>query len=246
MMKRAALGSLLICLVAGSMAMAGTVLPPGLHNASHNDRGHQQHRPDNRNDNRGGRHQSDRRNDRGNNSWNRGNDHRWDGRRDDRRGDHNRNEHRWDGNRRPDTNRHYEGRRDNHRQVTPPRHVTPPRNSYSPPRHVSPPRYSYSPPRHVSSPHYAYSSPRHNYRWENGRWHWGTYYRPHGYAPRYWRRGDRLPVAYYGPRYVITNYYDCGLRAPPYGYHWVRVDHDVVLAAIATGVVLDVIYNQFW
>jgi hypothetical protein len=26
----------------------------------------------------------------------------------------------------------------------------------------------------------------------------------------------------------------------------VRVDHDVVLAAIATGVVLDVIYNQFW
>ena len=155
-----------------------------------------------------------------------GNDHRFEGRhddhRDDRRWDHDRNEHRWDNDRRwSDNHRHYDGRFDNHRWVSPP------------PRYVTPPRYSYSPPRH-------------DYRWENGRWHWGTYYRPYGYAQRYWRRGDRLPVAYYGSSYVIGNYYDCGLRAPPYGYHWVRVDHDVVLAAIATGVVLDVIYNQFW
>jgi Ni/Co efflux regulator RcnB len=217
-MKRAALGALLISLVAGSAAMAGTVLPPTLHNGGHNDRGdrgHEQHRPDNRNDNRG-RHDNDRRNDRGGN-WsnnNRRDDHRWDGRRDDRRWDHDRNNHRWDNDRRWNGNRHYDGRFDNR-------------------RYVSPPRYSYSPPHH-------------SHRWENGRWHWGSYYRPYGYAPRYWRRGDRLPVAYYGPRYVIGNYYDCGLRAPPYGYHWVRVDHDVVLAAIATGVVLDVIYNQFW
>ena len=101
------------------------------------------------------------------------------------------------------------------------------------------------PPRYVSPPRYA-SPPHRDYRWENGRWHWGSYYRPMGYAPHYWRRGERLPIGYYGPRYVIGNYYDCGLRAPPYGYHWVRIDHDVVLAAIATGVVLDVIYNQFW
>jgi Ni/Co efflux regulator RcnB len=88
--------------------------------------------------------------------------------------------------------------------------------------------------------------PRNNNRWENGRYHWGVYQRPYGYAPRYWHRGDRLPHVYYGSRYVIGNYYECGLRAPPYGYHWVRVDHDVVLAAIATGVVLDVVFNQFW
>jgi Ni/Co efflux regulator RcnB len=214
-MKRAAVGVLLISLVAGSTAMAGTVLPPAIVNGSHNDRGHEQHRPDNRNDKRG-RHDNDRRNDHGrnwgnNNGNNRRDDHRWDGRRDDHRRD---NDRRWNG------NRHYDGRSDSHRWV-------------NPPRYVSPPRYSYSPPHH-------------SHRWENGRWHWGSYYRPYGYAPRYWRRGDRLPVAYYGPRYVIGNYYDCGLRAPPYGYHWVRIDHDVVLAAIATGVVLDVIYNQFW
>jgi Ni/Co efflux regulator RcnB len=218
-MKRAALGVLLISLVAGSAAFAGTVLPPALHNGSHNDRGREQHRPDNRNDNNRGRHDNDHRNDRGNNNWNRGNDHRGDGRRDDHRWDNNRNDRRWD-NHRGNDNRHYDGRWNDHRWSNPPRHVSP--------------------------PHYSYSPPRHDYRRENGRWHWGSYYRPYGYAPRYWNRGDRLPVAYYGPRYVIGNYYDCGLRAPPYGYHWVRVDHDVVLAAIATGVVLDVIYNQFW
>ena len=42
------------------------------------------------------------------------------------------------------------------------------------------------------------------------------------------------------------DYHECGLRRPPHGYHWVRVDHNAVLAVIATGVVLDVIYNQFW
>jgi Ni/Co efflux regulator RcnB len=220
-MKRAALGALLTCLVAGSAATAGTVLPPALHNGNHNDRGHQQHRPDHRNDNRNrGRQDNDRHNGRSSN-WNqrdgRGSngshrdDHRWDGRRDNRH---------WDNGHGRNDGRRHDGRWDNQRRVNPPRYV--------------------SPPRHV------YSEPHYSHRWENGRWHWGTYYRPHGYAPRYWRRGDRLPVAYYGPRYVIGNYYDCGLRAPPYGYHWVRVDHDVVLAAIATGVVLDVIYNQFW
>ena len=210
-MKRAALGVLLISLVAGSTAFAGTFIPqPRNHdNDSHNDRGHEQQRPDNRNDDRG--HRDDgRRND-----WNRHDDHRWEGRRDDHRDDR-----RWGNDRSWNDNHRSDGHWDDRRWVSPPRYAAPP------PRYISP--------------------PRHDYRWDNGRWHWGSYYRPYGYAPHYWRRGERLPVAYYGPSYVIGNYYDCGLRAPPYGYHWVRVDHDVVLAAIATGVVLDVIYNQFW
>jgi Ni/Co efflux regulator RcnB len=200
-MKRAALGVLLISLVAGSTAFAGTFAPPASYNrdnGSHNDRGHEQQRPDHRGDDRGSH---DNRNSQSNN-WNH---------RDDHRGDHNRpgdNDRRWN------DGHHYDGRSDNRRWVSPP------------PRYVSP--------------------PRHDNRWDNGRWHWGSYYRPSGYAPHYWRRGERLPVAYYGSRYVIGNYYECGLRAPPYGYHWVRIDHDVVLAAVATGVVLDVIYNQFW
>ena len=207
-MKRAALGALVISLVAGSTAMAGTAFPPGAFNRidrqQQNDRnGHEQQRPDNRNDARGqrdDRHDNDHRNDRRDDHVNRGNfrdDHRWDGRRDDRSwNDNHRDDHRWN-----------DDHRNDHRWVNP---------------------------------------PRNDYRWENGRYHWGVYERPYGYAPQYWRRGDRLPHVYYGSSYVVGNYYDCGLRAPPYGYHWVRVDHDVVLAAIATGVVLDVIYNQFW
>lgn len=77
------------------------------------------------------------------------------------------------------------------------------------------------------------------------RYHAGEYRRPWGYSERSWRRGDRLPVAYYGRPYRVYNYERCGLRGPPRGYHWVRVNHDAVLAAIATGVVLDVVYNTF-
>ena len=204
-MKRAALGAVLISLVAGPTAFAGSALPPALHNYARDDRGHEQHRPDNRNE---GRHDNDRRFD-GNH-------------RDDRRGDDRRDDRRW------------EGRRDDHRWNEGPRHD----GDWNNHRGVSPPRYA-DPPRYTNPP-------RHDYRRENGRWNWGTYNRPYGYAPHYWRRGERLPGAYYGSRYVVSNYYDCGLRAPPYGYHWVRIDHDVVLAAIATGLVLDVIYNQFW
>jgi Ni/Co efflux regulator RcnB len=69
------------------------------------------------------------------------------------------------------------------------------------------------------------------------------YERPYG---RYdFRRGDRLPVAYYGRAYVIDDYRDCGLYAPPRGYRWVRVDSNAVLAAVATGIVLDAVYHAF-
>jgi Ni/Co efflux regulator RcnB len=73
----------------------------------------------------------------------------------------------------------------------------------------------------------------------------GHYLPPRGYVVHRWSRGERLPVGYYAPRYVVADYRDCGLRAPPMGYHWVRVNNDAVLAAVATGVVLDVAFNLF-
>jgi Ni/Co efflux regulator RcnB len=45
---------------------------------------------------------------------------------------------------------------------------------------------------------------------------------------------------------VISDYHGCHLRAPPHGAYWVRVNNDVLLTAIATGIVLDVIYNHFY
>ena len=73
----------------------------------------------------------------------------------------------------------------------------------------------------------------------------GRYIRPSGYYQRYWRYGDRLPASFYARRYVVDNYRIYGLRVPPRGYHWVRVDNDVLLTAITTGVVVSVVNGLF-
>jgi Ni/Co efflux regulator RcnB len=209
-MKRAALGALLISLVAGSTAMAGTVFRADQYERERN----QQHRPDNRSDNG---HRNDRGNHQRNDSRNHGRNDRRDDHRDHDRNDR-RNDHRNDGHRdgRRD-DRRWDGRRDDHR--------------WNDGRHYD---------------HNFNHRPRYDRRWENGRYHWGAYHRPHGYVTRHWYRGDRLPRVYYSPTYVIRDYHECGLRRPPHGHHWVRVDHHAVLAVIATGVVLDVMYNRFW
>lgn len=80
---------------------------------------------------------------------------------------------------------------------------------------------------------------------DNRNHRYGTYYRPHGYYSHRWMRGERLPPAFYARPYVVTNWGYYGLRPPPRGYHWVRVDGDVVLAAIATGIVLDSVFDFF-
>jgi Ni/Co efflux regulator RcnB len=78
------------------------------------------------------------------------------------------------------------------------------------------------------------------------RYNQGHYRAPHGYHYRTWHRGDHLPRAYYGSSYIVYDYRPYRLYAPPYGYHWVRVGNDVLLTALATGVVLDVLYNIWY
>mgnify|MGYP005751339645 CR=1 FL=1 len=94
-------------------------------------------------------------------------------------------------------------------------------------------------------------------RHDDRRWR-GSYWRPeyryrapvrYAYPPGYrayrWRVGHTLPPAYYGrPYYVDYRHYH--LPPPPYGHRWVRVDKDVVLVAIATGLVLDVLYDLYY
>jgi Ni/Co efflux regulator RcnB len=69
--------------------------------------------------------------------------------------------------------------------------------------------------------------------------------RPSGYHYRSWRYGDHLPRGYYSRRYIVDDYYSYRLRPPPRGYHWVRVDNDIVLAAIASGIVVSAVYGIF-
>jgi Ni/Co efflux regulator RcnB len=81
--------------------------------------------------------------------------------------------------------------------------------------------------------------------WRAGRFHDDEYFRRGDHFEHAWHRGERLSPAYYAPSYVVRDYSAYQLREPPYGCRWIRVDNNVVLAAISTGVVLDVVYNVF-
>ena len=84
-------------------------------------------------------------------------------------------------------------------------------------------------------------------RWQQSqrRYNAGRYYAPHGYQQRDWSYGQRMPSYYRSNQYVVSNYGQYGLRAPPRGYHYVRSGNDVVLAAIAGGLVTAVIAGLF-
>jgi Ni/Co efflux regulator RcnB len=74
---------------------------------------------------------------------------------------------------------------------------------------------------------------------------WGEERRWNGAGPDHsFRRGDHLPSRYRNHQYVVNNYREHHLRPPPRGYHWVQTGSDYVLAAIATGVIADLIINH--
>jgi Ni/Co efflux regulator RcnB len=180
-------------------------------------RGHDRGNDHRGNDPRGNDHRgSDRRHDNDRRDWN---DHRNDN---DRNG---RNDHRNDHNRR-DWN---DNRRDNNR------------NNWSGHRGWDRPRHDWN-----NHPNY-WDNRRHDRRdYARYRFHFGFYRAPHGYHYRTWHRGDYLPRSYYSSSYIVYDWRPYRLYAPPYGYHWVRVGNDVLLTALATGVVLDVIYDIWY
>ncbi|CAA2100135.1 RcnB family protein [Variovorax paradoxus] len=59
-----------------------------------------------------------------------------------------------------------------------------------------------------------------------------------------WRRGGRVPQEYRGRNYVVQDWRAYRLQQPPRGYQWVGVGGDFVLAAIATGVIANIIAGQ--
>jgi Ni/Co efflux regulator RcnB len=59
-----------------------------------------------------------------------------------------------------------------------------------------------------------------------------------------WHKGDRVPAEYRDKRYEVSDWKSHNLRQPPSGYHWVNVNGDYVLAAVATGVIADMLLNQ--
>ncbi|MDM0039229.1 RcnB family protein [Variovorax sp. J22G21] len=59
-----------------------------------------------------------------------------------------------------------------------------------------------------------------------------------------WRRGGRVPTEYRGRNYVVNDWRGHHLNAPPRGYQWVGVGGDYVLAALATGLIAQIIVGQ--
>ncbi len=93
---------------------------------------------------------------------------------------------------------------------------------------------------------YRNDNKRGNNGWHGQRFHApAPYARPHGYQARAWRNGDRLPSTYRASRYYV-DYRQYQLSAPPRGYQWVRVNNDVILTAIATGVIASVITGLYY
>jgi Ni/Co efflux regulator RcnB len=60
----------------------------------------------------------------------------------------------------------------------------------------------------------------------------------------HYHKGERLKVEERRNEYVVNDWRDRHLRQPPRGYHWVRNGDDVVLAAIATGIIADIAINH--
>jgi Ni/Co efflux regulator RcnB len=86
--------------------------------------------------------------------------------------------------------------------------------------------------------------PHHGPRFDDRRFSGHPKMTMHRPAPRpHWRAGQVLPRAYRQPHFVVNDWSHRRLHTPPRGYHWVSVNGDYVLAAIATGVIMSVLFN---
>ena len=74
----------------------------------------------------------------------------------------------------------------------------------------------------------------------------GRHFDRRGYEPRpaEWRRGGRLPPEYRGRNYVVNDYRAYQLQPPPRGYQWIGVGGEFALAAIATGVIAQIVLSR--
>ena len=84
-------------------------------------------------------------------------------------------------------------------------------------------------------------------RWQQSqrRYNAPRYVAPRGYQVRTWSYGQRMPAHYRTRSYVVSDYHRYGLPAPPRGYQYVRSGNDVVLTAVATGLITAVIASLF-
>ncbi|MBI2769402.1 MAG: RcnB family protein [Burkholderiales bacterium] len=59
-----------------------------------------------------------------------------------------------------------------------------------------------------------------------------------------WHRGDTLPYEYRHRNYVVNDWRNHRLSAPPRGYQWVQSGGDYLLVAIATGIIAQILLTN--
>ena len=85
-------------------------------------------------------------------------------------------------------------------------------------------------------------APQHDWRHDGPRdWHGGSGHRAQG---PHFHRGGYLPPQYRGGHHVVHDWRGHHLTPPPRGQQWVQVGTDVLLVAVATGLIAQVILNH--
>lgn len=88
-----------------------------------------------------------------------------------------------------------------------------------------------------------YRAERREYREERRRDQ--RYRRARGAGPHHdIYRGERLPQAYWGTRYVVRNYERYDLPMPAPGHRWLRVGNDFVSSSVHTGIIGAVVIRR--
>jgi surface antigen/Ni/Co efflux regulator RcnB len=66
---------------------------------------------------------------------------------------------------------------------------------------------------------------------------------PPGQAKKLWRRGERLPAVYIGPRYFVAEPRVYHLAPARPGHRWVVVDGDAYLVEISSGLIAETVFG---
>jgi Nickel/cobalt transporter regulator len=73
--------------------------------------------------------------------------------------------------------------------------------------------------------------------------HLAPFVYPNGWAYRRWTIGAILPPLFLAPAYYYVDWAALGLSPPQPGFQWVRYGPDLLLVNVATGEVVDVVYD---
>lgn len=114
----------------------------------------------------------------------------------------------------------------------------------NPPR-PKPPGATRPPPRPNPTPGKPHRPRPANHRPHN-RFPTGAYRRPGGYFFRQWGVGALLPSLFRVQSYWLSAPGAYGLRPPPPGTRWVRVDNDALLVSNRTGRIIEIVHDIFY